>query len=82
LTARGGSPYRLPAGDAADVVDFLADDAILLVFVVVGIGAGLGPAALAYASDRGGGDERISHAYTLVFPAAMIAKIVAVQFLV
>jgi putative transport protein len=40
------------------------------------------PAALAFASDRTGGDERISLAYTLVFPAAMISKIVAVQFLV
>jgi putative transport protein len=40
------------------------------------------PAALAFASERTEGDERISAAYALVFPAAMIAKIVAVQFLV
>ena len=40
------------------------------------------PAALAYALDRTGSDERISSAYALVFPVAMIAKIVAVQLLV
>jgi putative transport protein len=40
------------------------------------------PAALAYAAERTGGDERVNLAYALVFPAAMIAKIVAVQFLV
>jgi putative transport protein len=40
------------------------------------------PAALAFASERTNGDVRISLAYTLVFPVAMIAKIVAVQFLV
>jgi putative transport protein len=40
------------------------------------------PAALAYAGDRTGGDERVNAAYALVFPAAMIAKIIAVQFLV
>jgi putative transport protein len=40
------------------------------------------PAALAFASERSGGDERVSAAYALVFPVAMIAKIVAVQFLV
>jgi putative transport protein len=37
------------------------------------------PAALAYSLDRTGGDERISRAYALVFPMAMIAKIVVVQ---
>jgi putative transport protein len=40
------------------------------------------PAALALASERSEGDERISAAYALVFPAAMITKIMAVQFLV
>jgi putative transport protein len=40
------------------------------------------PAALGYASDRTSGDERIVHAYALVFPVAMITKIVVVQFLV
>ena len=40
------------------------------------------PAALAYATDRTGGDDRISRAYALVFPAAMLAKVVAVQLLV
>lgn len=40
------------------------------------------PAAFAYASDRAGGDERVNAAYALVFPVAMIVKIVAVQFLV
>lgn len=40
------------------------------------------PAALAHAADRTAGDERVNEAYALVFPAAMIAKIVAVQFLV
>jgi uncharacterized protein len=33
------------------------------------------PAALAYASERSAGDQRVSSAYALVFPAAMIAKI-------
>jgi putative transport protein len=40
------------------------------------------PAALAFAAERSAGDERVSLAYALVFPAAMIAKIIAVQFLV
>ncbi len=40
------------------------------------------PAALAYASDRTAGDERVNAAYALVFPVAMIAKIIVVQFLV
>ena len=40
------------------------------------------PAALAYADERSGGDARVTAAYALVFPAAMIAKIVLVQFLV
>ncbi|HEX4983623.1 MAG TPA: TrkA C-terminal domain-containing protein, partial [Ilumatobacteraceae bacterium] len=40
------------------------------------------PAALAYAGDRTGGDERVNAAYALVFPVAMIAKIITVQFVV
>ena len=40
------------------------------------------PAALAYASERTAGDERVNAAYALVFPVAMIAKIITVQFLV
>ncbi len=40
------------------------------------------PAALAYAMQRTDGDERVNMAYTLAFPAAMIAKIIVVQFLV
>jgi putative transport protein len=40
------------------------------------------PAALAYANERTGGDERVTGAYALVFPAAMIFKVIIVQFLV
>ncbi len=40
------------------------------------------PAALAFANERTAGDERVNAAYALVFPVAMIAKIVIVQFLV
>ena len=40
------------------------------------------PAALAYAVDRTAGDDRVNLTYALAFPAAMIAKIIAVQFLV
>lgn len=39
------------------------------------------PAALAYINERTAGDERVNQAYALVFPVAMIAKIVIVQFL-
>jgi putative transport protein len=39
------------------------------------------PAALAYGLERSG-DERLSQAYALVFPVAMIAKLIVVQFLV
>ena len=39
------------------------------------------PAALAYLNERTAGDERINQAYALVFPVAMIAKIIIVQFL-
>jgi putative transport protein len=40
------------------------------------------PAALSYASQRTNGDERVTIAYALVFPAAMITKVIVVQFLV
>lgn len=40
------------------------------------------PAALAYGTERTGGDDRINRAYALVFPAAMLAKVIAVQLLV
>lgn len=40
------------------------------------------PAALAFALDRTKGDDRVNRAYALVFPVAMLAKIVVVQFLV
>jgi putative transport protein len=40
------------------------------------------PAALAFANERTGGDERVTGAYAVVFPAAMIAKVIVVQFLV
>jgi putative transport protein len=40
------------------------------------------PAALVYAAERSGGDDRVNLAYALVFPAAMIAKIIVVQLLV
>jgi len=40
------------------------------------------PAALTFATERTAGDPRLSTAYALVFPVAMITKIVVVQFLV
>lgn len=40
------------------------------------------PAALAYADERTGGDGRVTAVYALVFSAAMITKIIVVQFLV
>jgi putative transport protein len=40
------------------------------------------PAALAYGLERTDGDVRLSRAYALVFPIAMIAKVVVVQLLV
>ena len=40
------------------------------------------PAALAFANERTEGDERVNMGYALMFPAAMIAKIIVVQFLV
>ncbi len=39
------------------------------------------PAALAYINERTAGDNRVNQAYALVFPVAMIAKIIIVQFL-
>ena len=39
------------------------------------------PAALAYINERTAGDSRVNQAYALVFPVAMIAKIIFVQFL-
>lgn len=39
------------------------------------------PAALAYINERTAGDNRVNQAYALVFPVAMIAKIIFVQFL-
>jgi putative transport protein len=54
------------------------------VVVAAGILAGTEtqPAALSYASQRTNGDERVTIAYALVFPAAMITKVIVVQFLV
>jgi putative transport protein len=54
------------------------------VIATAGIFAGVEtqPAALAYVLERTEGDDRVNLAYALAFPAAMIAKIVAVQFLV
>lgn len=54
------------------------------VIVTAGMFAGIEtqPAALAYANDRTAGDERVNAAYALVFPVAMITKIIVVQFLV
>ena len=40
------------------------------------------PAALSFAGERTAGDERVNVGYALVFPAAMIAKIVVAQLLV
>jgi putative transport protein len=40
------------------------------------------PAALTYANERTSGDERVTTAYALVFPVAMITKVLVVQFLV
>jgi hypothetical protein len=37
---------------------------------------------LAYGNERTGGDERVTGAYALVFLAAMIFKVIVVQFLV
>jgi putative transport protein len=40
------------------------------------------PAALSYANERTAGDARVTAAYALVFPVAMIAKVIVVQLLV
>lgn len=40
------------------------------------------PAVLAFAAERAGGDERIDTGYALVFPLAMILKLVIVQLLI
>ncbi len=37
---------------------------------------------LTYANERTNGDERVTTAYALVFPVAMITKVIVVQFLV
>ncbi len=47
----------------------------------VAAGAQTQPAVLAYANERTGFDARVSLGYALVFPAAMIVKIVAAQLL-
>jgi putative transport protein len=39
------------------------------------------PAVLAFATQRTNGDERVSHAYAMALPIAMVVKIVLVQFL-
>lgn len=44
-------------------------------------GAQTQPAVLAFAQERTGGDQRVAHAYALVFPAAMITKILAAVLL-
>ena len=40
------------------------------------------PAVLAFAQERTGGDQRVALGYALVFPAAMITKIIAATLLV
>ena len=37
---------------------------------------------LTYANERTSGDQRVTTAYALVFPVAMITKVIVVQFLV
>ena len=49
---------------------------------VIYIPAGLhGPAILAFANERTGFDNRVALGYALVYPAAMIAKILLAQLL-
>ena len=45
-------------------------------------GAQTQPAILAFANERTGFDTRVGLGYVLVYPIAMIAKIIIVQFLV
>ncbi len=86
-----GTGLQLMAGGALSAMVFalLVPLAIQLVLrkdhvATAGLFAGVEtqPAALAYAVERTGGDERVNLAYALAFPTAMIAKIVIVQFLV
>jgi putative transport protein len=88
-----GTRHGLELVAAGAVVATAFAAAIPLVITVVGrrdtveaagmlAGIETQPAALAYAVDRTGGDERVSRAYALVFPIAMLAKIVVVQLLV
>ena len=75
----------LVAGTFAALVP-LAAELVLRHDVVYSAGVLAGvetqPAALAYANERTAGDERVTAAYALVFPVAMIAKVIVVQFLV
>jgi putative transport protein len=45
-------------------------------------GAQTQPAVLAFAQERTGGDQRVARGYALIFPAAMITKIIAATLLV
>jgi putative transport protein len=58
----------------------LRQDAVSTSGTVAGVNTQ--PAALQFATKRTQADERVGIAYALVFPVAMIAKIIAVQFLV
>ena len=40
------------------------------------------PAVLAFAAERAEGDERVDAGYALVFPLAMILKLIIVQLLI
>jgi putative transport protein len=40
------------------------------------------PAVLAFAAERADGDERVDTGYALVFPLAMILKLIIVQLLI
>ena len=75
----------LVAGTFAALVP-LAAELVLRHDVVYSAGVLAGvetqPAALAYANERTAGDDRVTAAYALVFPVAMIAKVIVVQFLV
>ena len=82
---------QLVAAGAAIAVAFAAVVPLVATLVArrdpveaVGMLAGIEtqPAALAFGLERAAGDDRLSRAYALVFPVAMITKIVVVQFLV